>query len=330
LRLFRENNVYRWVPDVFPGLVGKFLVGKREFLEVDHERRLLIGSLHWERQRPYRLVPRRDQCTALCKIQDKIGQVCLEEGMRWRIIIDPWFAEDEQAFGWLWYRASPGEAPAPAPPPKTPKCPPPLVGKAPYLLTRALFPFSPWPTPNKPFISHLGGGEFIFSEAISQPRLNPFGVQEFASDGSPLTLKRLPWGVMPHHILLSLFNIYLATGSQLITFYDARELIEAFGYGYGQDNRERIAAILWDMFYTKITISCPSDTRALDISPFSGLRLWTDTPACLDSLGRRNAGRTICRGEQKNLWATAIYLNRGFLHWAKDQRLNDCDWWLYD
>jgi len=160
------------VPDVFPGLAGKFLVGKRQFLEVDKHRRLLIGSLHWEKQRPYRLIPRNEQFTALWKIQQMIGQNCLGDGLYWRIIIDPWFAENEKEFGWLWYRPPEQAAPAPPPPPRLPKCAPPLVGKAPYHLTRALYPFTSWPTPNKPFINHLGGGDYLFTEAISQPRLD--------------------------------------------------------------------------------------------------------------------------------------------------------------
>ena len=327
MRLFRENSVYRWVPQYFDGLSGKFLVGKRKFIEVDHQRRLLIGSLHWEKQRPYRLVPRGEQFTALWEIQQKIGQVCLDEGLHWRIVIDPYFAEDEKAFGWLWYRDEQAAAPAPAPPPM-PKCAPPLVGKVPYHLTRALFPFAHWLDPNKPAMHNLGGGDYLFAEAISQPRLDQFGAPEMAPDGNPVTYKRLPWGVMPHHILLTLFNLHLATKSRLITFYDARELIEAFGYVYGHDTRQRIAETLWDMFYCKLTLTNPSDPRGFDVSPFSGLRLWGDTPARRDTLGRRNSGRTTRLGEQKNLYASAIYLNHGFLRWARDQRLADVDWWL--
>ncbi|MCP4406806.1 MAG: hypothetical protein GY807_03430 [Gammaproteobacteria bacterium] len=335
LRLVNENNVRKWIPSMpqFRALKGKYFTGKRFFIEADPERRLLIGSLGWfphpehPQGHPQMMrVPTEVKFSALWEIQKKIGQVCLDEGLYWRIIIDPSFAEDAENWAWLWYQAPEEEPPPPVKEP-LPAGPVRTVTDTAYYLTRPPYPVKAWPD-DKPYYREVGEGKLFHCETLSQTQARD-GQIEQDDHGKPLTFRRMPFGVLPTHILDTLYAIYRATGSPLVAFWNARELVSTFGYAYGEDSRKRIADCLWDMFHTKLSIVDPRYRQGLDISPFAGCSLWTDTPANIDTIGRRNWGRTKKTPEgQSYLFSSFVLLSPAFLRWCEAQRQYELDWQL--
>jgi len=312
LRLINENGVRRWLPSIpeFAEIRGKYLTGRAFFIEVDWKRRLLIGSLGWfdhpgKPAHPRMLrIPNGTLYRALWEIQKKIGQLCLDEGLYFRIIIDPSFAE-ETAFKWLWHEPGPAAEPAP-PKPAVPSGPIRLTADIPYFLTRAPFPALPW-TENKAYIRHLGEGKYF--------RVEP-------ADGASWT--DLPSGVLPAHLLDTLYNIARKTRSPRIAFYDAADLIAALGYAYGPDIRERLPAVVAALRACRITVSEPMYRKSYDISPLEACALWRDAPALIDKLGRHNPGRTDKSGP------CSIYfqLSGDFIRWCDSQAIYEMDWEL--
>lgn len=334
LRLINENGCRTWLPSIpeYAGIKGKYLTGKRFFITADYERRLLIGSLGWfptpdfPQGHPQMMrVPSNVRFGALWKLQEKIGQICLDEGLHWRIILDPAFAEDTDNWAWLWYQApTPKKAPPPIKEPM-PAGPVRIVADSPYYMTRPPYPLKSW-TADKPYFRDVGEGKLFHAETLSQTQTRD-GHIERGDDGDPLTFRRMPHGVTPTHILDTLYAVYRATKSPLVCFWNARELVTSFGYAYGEDSRARVAGVLWDMFHTKLSLVDPRYRQGLDISPIAGCGLWTDTPANVDSAGRRNWGRTKKTPEgQGHLFSSFVLLSPVFLRWCDDQRMYELEW----
>ena len=335
LRLINENNVREWIPAIpeFAAIKGKYMTGKRFFIEKDPERRLLIGSLGWfthpehPQGHPQMMkVPTSVKFRALWEIQKKIGQICLDEGLYWRIIIDPQFAEDADHWAWLWYQAPEKKARPPVKDP-LPNGPVRLVGDVPYYLTRPPYPVKPWPG-EKAYYRDIGEGKLYHGETIGQVQMRKGQILR-DEDGEPVSMRRMPHGVLPTHIIDTLYAVYRATGCPLIAFWNATEVVQAFGYKYGEKNRARIAGCLWDMYHCKLSIVDPHYRQSLDISPFAGCGLWTETPALVDAKGRRNSGRTKKSPEgQQNLFSSYVLLSPVFVRWCDQQKLYELDWKL--
>jgi len=315
LRLINENGVRRWLPSIpeFAEIRGKYLTGRAFFIEVDWKRRLLIGSLGWfdhpgKPAHPRMLrIPNGTLYRALWEIQKKIGQLCLDEGHHFRIIIDPSFAE-ETAFKWLWYHDPNADAAEPAPlKPAVPAGPIRLGADIPYFLTRSLFPSQPLPA-GKPYVRHLGEGKY-------------FRVDPAEEQGPPL-----PSGVLPAHLLDTLYNIARKTGSPLVSFYNAADLLANLGYACESLNRERVHTVVQAIAAARISVSEPMYRKRLDISPFEEWSLWTEAPATIDTLGRRNSGRAA----KLDPAACHVFfrLSADFVRWCDSQALYEMDWEL--
>ena len=314
LRLINENGVRRWLPSMpeFAEIRGKYLTGRAFFIEVDWKRRLLIGSLGWfdhpgRPAHPRMLrIPNGTLYSALWEIQKKIGQVCLDEEMHFRILIDPSFAEEPE-FKWLWHQPQPGAEPAP-PRPAVPKGPIRLTAEIPYFLTRAIFPPRPW-TEKQAYSRHLGEGKYF--------RVEPADETGWA---------RLPSGVLPAHLLDTLYNIAHKANSPRVSFFDAADLMTALGYAYDSDTRARVHDAVCAIEGARISITEPMYRKTYDISPIEACCLWTEAPATLDTLGRRNTGRT----GKLDPSGPAVWfeLSDAFLRWCRAQASYEMDWEL--
>lgn len=307
LRLIYENGVRRWLPSIpqFSDIRGKYLTGRAFFIEADWKRRLLIGSLGWfdhpgRPAHPRMLrIPNGTLYHALWEIQKKIGQVCLDEGLHFRIIIDPSFAEEKE-FEWLWHQPRPETKPVPARP-SVPSGPIRLTADIPYFLTRALFPPRPLPARAEAYIRHLGEGKYF--------RVEPTGAAP------------LPTGAMPVHLLDTLYNIARKNGSPLVSFYDATDLLATLGYAV--QNRQRLQDAVQAIAQTRILVTEPMYRHRLDISPFEEWSFWSE-PVTIDSLGRRNTGRTPKKKQANS--PVFFRLSKAFMQWCESQVQYEVDW----
>lgn len=315
MSVFRDYELRFGILEKYPKLeqkgAMKFLTGKRQFVDVDEERGLLIGSLGWfdEDDAFWKHVSFQDKWAAIEKLQEQIGNYAIQEQWDFRLIIDPVFA-DSPDFRWL-CGPKPQRQPAVQRTEVVEVVHQPEVVHVGHLMTKPRYPIRRPKNPEAEFRRDLGGGKTI--KIIPLPR------DVKTSDGTTEEKREIPYGLMCTQLEILAYNVFKSTNARFLAFDSPREILGLIGYTANTKNYRTLNQQIMNLVWSTCILSDQNTNEVRQIQPFLFASLWDEEPARMvtyedpvtgKTITKRNPGsRRLSRVDQRFLIPSVILLN---------------------